>query len=57
MIGIVLARRTRPELPPSAARSATTAALRIAWTNIVLCVLVVAFMVTVMVAFWDTNDF
>jgi hypothetical protein len=57
IVAIVLARRVRPQLGPGAPRSATTAALWIAWTNIVLCVLFVAFMVIAIASFWDTRDF
>jgi hypothetical protein len=54
---IVLAGRARPRLGPSAPRTATTAALWIAWTNIVLCALFVAFVVAVIATSWNTNDF
>jgi len=57
IVAIVLARRARPHLPPGGARSATTAALWIAWANIVACVLFVAFFAIVIAVSWDTNDF
>jgi hypothetical protein len=54
---IFLARRARPRLGAGAPRSATTAALWIAWANIVLCLLFFAFVVVIIATAWNTNDF
>jgi hypothetical protein len=57
IVAIVLARRARPHLGPGAPRSATTAALWIAWINIVACLLVAAILVIVIAVSWNATDF